>query len=294
MPERRTLRQAFALVTTTVARIWGHPENRHRRPRALALYLVWQLWERTGKRPWRLHLTPDRTLLCHPHSTIASGVLYYRLPDHMEMRFLLDYLRTGDGFIDVGANVGIYSLLASSVEGVHALGFEPSTLAYGRALANLAMNPVGDRVRIVKRAVGAQPGSAWLTVGRDALNAVVAGPGPDIDEVEPVEVVSLDTYFDGATFPPVALIKVDVEGFELEVLRGSRRLIAAHSPALIVEVNDSTGLHEILDEMGYTCWRYDPEHRSLQPSTPGQHVGGNLIALSNVQRARRRVAAGTS
>lgn len=294
MPERRTLREAVSLGRATVVRIWTHPENRRRRLRALALYAAWQIWERTAKCPWTVRLTPERALMCHPHSTIASGVLYYGLADHMEMRFLLHYLRPGDGFVDVGANVGVYSLLASSIEGVHVLGFEPSTLAYGRALENLAMNPVGDRLRFVNRAVGAAPGTAALTVGRDALNTIVEGNELHAEEAEPVEVVSLDTYLDGVTFPPVAMLKVDVEGFELEVLRGARRLIAAHSPALLVEVNDGAGLQAMLDDLGYSCWCYDPEQHSLEPSTPGQHIRGNIIALRDVRKARRLVTAGSS
>jgi hypothetical protein len=65
-------------------------------------------------------------LRCYPHSTSASGVIYCGLPEWAEMRFLLDYLRPGEGFVDVGANIGTYSLLAASVPDVVAWAFEPS------------------------------------------------------------------------------------------------------------------------------------------------------------------------
>lgn len=295
MPGRRRLYEAFALGTATAGKIWSHPENRRRRCRALGRYAAWQVWERTAKRPWRVRLTTDRVLLCHPHSTIASGVLYYRLADYMEMRFLLHYLRPGDAFLDVGANVGVYSLLASSVPEVQVLGFEPSTLAYGRAQENLALNPVAGQVRIVQRAVGAEPGTAMLTLGRDAVNEVVRAPGvAGVEaevEVEPVEMVTLDAWLDAERFRRVALVKIDVEGLEVDVLRGARRVIAAHSPALIVEVNDSAGLQAMLDDLGYTCWRYDPQRRQLESSAPDQHYHGNVIALRDVSEARRLVAA---
>ncbi|HEU4868343.1 MAG TPA: hypothetical protein VFV09_11510, partial [Actinomycetota bacterium] len=114
------------ILLRTLRQIWTHPENRNRRARALAGYFGWQAWERTVRRPVTVKLTGGIKVRCHPHSPIASAVIYYGLADPAEMRFVLGYLQPGDTFVDVGANVGVYSLLAASVPDVRVLALEPS------------------------------------------------------------------------------------------------------------------------------------------------------------------------
>src|SRR5207253_10176338 len=113
---------------------------RRHRARAIARFFAWQIWERTIRRPWNVQLTPDRVVRCYPHSAGASNVIYFRLMEWREMPFVLDYLRPGDVFIDVGANIGVYSLLASTIPDVEIVAFEPATLAYQRLLENVRIN----------------------------------------------------------------------------------------------------------------------------------------------------------
>ena len=106
-------RAALRSVVATPVRIFRHPANRDRRGRALALYFAWQLWQRAVRRPWTIRLGSTRRLRLHPHSVVAAFVLYYRVHDYEELSFVRAYLRPGDTFVDVGANVGVYSLWAS-------------------------------------------------------------------------------------------------------------------------------------------------------------------------------------
>lgn len=272
-----------AIVRRMVSTIWTHPENRDRRVRALGKYGAWQLWERTVRRPWTVEVHNGIRIRCYPHSPTSSGVIYYGLADHPEMRFLLDYLRPGDTFVDVGANVGVYSLLACAVPGVAVLAYEPSAETFERALENVRLNGLEDRVNLVRKAVGSEEEEALLTVGLDAMNSLVEGES--VGAAESVSVTTLDALgLDG-----VALVKIDVEGWETEVLNGAAGLLERQRPALIVEVNDIEGLKEIKRRYGYECVAYEPVTRRLVPANLSDARGYNVIMVADVAAATSRI-----
>lgn len=265
-------------------RILRHPANRGRRARAIVLYVTWQVWERLVGRPWTIRLGSARRMRLHPHETVPALVLYCRIPDYEEMSFVRDYLMPGDLFVDVGANAGLYSLWASEVDGVDVLAFEPSTLASARALANVELNGLSDRIDLRRQAVGATAGHTRLTTGLAAGNHVVADGAAAPVGVEVVEQTTLDEAL-GDRVP--ALVKIDVEGAELEVLRGARQALLRHRPALLIEVNDPEGLNVLLDELGYQQVRYEPSTRAFTPIRP--KLQANVVALADLDRASDRL-----
>lgn len=273
--------RALRSFSSTSNRILRHPANRSRRVRALGLYLIWQVWERVVRRPWTIRLGETRRLRLYPHSVVAAFVLYYRVHDYEDMSFVRAYLRPGDLFVDVGANIGVYSLWASETEGVDAVAFEPSSATHARAVENVELNGLGHRIRVLRKAVGAQPGEVRLTTGRDAVNEVTTKLG---GQTESVEQTTLDVE-PGLRAPTI--IKIDVEGGEVDVLRGARSTINRHRPALLVEVNDVDRLGQVLDELGYTTWSYDPVRGSLTPTVP--RLRTNVLALADVDTARVRL-----
>lgn len=269
-----------------MARIWTHPGSRPRRASALSRYLTWQVWQRTIRRPWTVELIDGIRIRCYPRSPVASAVIYYGLADHAEMHFLRDYLRPGDTFVDVGANVGVYSLLACSVPGVSVVALEPSARAFARAAENVALNGLGDRVRLIRAAAGAAIRTAMLTTGLDVLNRLLdeGSQAP----AEPVDVTTLDAL----DLERVSLIKIDVEGCEAEVLEGARALIDSHRPVLIVEFNQPADLERIRRSIGYRWVNYLPQSRSLEESDPTDRRAHNLIMVPDLESARARLAAG--
>lgn len=296
-PPAGTATSPLAAVTDTARRIWTHPENRGVRLRRLAGWVGWQGWQRVVRRPRTIRFHGGLRLVCHPHDTITSMALYCGLYDAEEMRFLLAWLRPGDTFVDVGANVAPYSLLSTLVPDVRAVAFEPGSLAQGRARANIELNNVADRVELVPRAVAEADGPVRLTADRWATNTLVgddyAGP------VEEVGAVSLDGFdgFDGldrsgpgGRLGRVALVKVDVEGHELGVLRGAGGVLAHHRPALIVELNDVAALRRWAGEHGYAAVRYDPGAATLEPRTWPAVRGGNVLLVADLDAARGRLA----
>ena len=279
---------AARVAAGTARAIWTHPENRGVRGRRLARWLAWQAWQRTVRSPWTIRLHGDVRMICHPHDHITSMAMYYGLYDRAEMRFLLAWLRPGDTFLDVGANVAPYSLLATEIQGVRAVAFEPGTLAQARARANIARNRAEAAVRLAPVAVGDEDGEAVLTADRWATNAL-ADAGY-VGEVERVTIVRLDTYTADHGIDGVRLIKIDVEGHEPAVLRGAAGLLAHERPALIVEVNDVDALRGVAEGLGYTRVAYDADTGLLAPDPWPDRPGGNTILVPDLAAATARLA----
>jgi FkbM family methyltransferase len=274
-------------ATSTARMIWRHPENRGMRGRRLAGWAAWQAWERTVAHPRIVRLHGGLRMVCHPHDHVTSLVLYCGLYDSEEMRFLLAWLRPGDTFLDVGANVAPYSLLATLVDGVSAVAFEPGTLARRRAMDNIRLNGAEEAVRLVPCAVSDSDGEGRLTVDRWATNTLVdADYGGD---AETVVMVSLDSFIRAEDGGPISLVKIDVEGHEADVLRGARQLLAKHRPALIVENNDLDALRRFARDNEYTPVAYVPRTDELDRAPWPTRHGGNIILVPDLDEARQRV-----
>lgn len=278
-------------VVDTARRIWTHSENEGRRGRRLARWVAWQASQRTTGRPWTITLHGDLRMICRPHDHITTLVLYCGLYDAPEMRFLLAWLRPGDTFLDVGANVAPYSLLSTAVPGTRAIAFEPGSLARQRAQANVALNGLAERITLEPLAVSDVDGTATLTADRWATNTLV-GEGYE-GAVEDVPTVRLDSYSADHDLGRVSLVKIDIEGFEANALRGASGLFARHRPALIVEVNDPIApLRDLTAGWGYTPVELDVHTRQLVPRRWPDEPGGNILLVPDLEAGRRRVAEG--
>jgi FkbM family methyltransferase len=281
----------FDAVVDTARRIWTHPENEGRRGRRLLRWVAWQASQRTTGRPWTITLHGDIHMICHPHDHITTLALYCGLYDAPEMRFLLAWLRPGDTFLDVGANVAPYSLLSTSVPDTRAIAFEPGSLARLRAGANVELNGLGDRITVEPLAVSGADGTARLTADRWATNALVDDGYDGV--VEAVPTVRLDTYAAGHDLSGVSLVKVDIEGHEVAALEGAADLFARRRPALIVEVNEPmTALRDLTSSWGYTPVELDVRTRRLAARRWPHEAGGNIVLVPDVEAGCRRVAEG--
>ncbi len=200
-------------------------------------------------------------------------------------------LAPGAVFADVGANLGLYTLWGARLVGaegrVHA--FEPVPKVRACLAHAVGLNGFGN-VRIVAAGVGAEPGRTVLYQLPSASGVTSRYHESKQHGVE-VDVTTLDAEFPHAAAPPV-LVKVDVEGMEVEVLRGARRLLGGSTPPLLVlEANvpclaaagTSYGeLRSLLREAGgYELWALTPGGLHLE--LPDASAPGSL----NVLAARR-------
>lgn len=159
-------------------------------------------------------------------------------------------LTSGDTCVDVGANIGYFTLMASKLVGLqgHVYALEPSPETLARLESNLALNDTAN-VTSLRVAAGASEGYALLSMpprenaGKAVIVGEVGDPLPcrhDSSQVRRVPMRTLDSVLPPATWHKVRVVKIDVEGYEVEVLRGLEpTLESGHKPTLIVEVHTS-------------------------------------------------------
>ena len=215
------------------------------------------------------------------------------------MFFIRAALRPGDTFLDVGANVGVYTLLAGSVLGPegHIVAVEPDREARWQLLEHIAANHL-EKAQVVPTAVGSASG--WARMSEDhgptkhVLEFVAQEPRPE--GAGWVRVLTLDSICSDAA-PFVA--KMDIEGFELEALRGAEQLIARRRPAAwVLETNhcaqryggDEVTLESWVRDHGGALCCYDPKRSRLSPLTRDElEARENVIAVFDEDAIQERL-----
>ncbi|BDG72713.1 FkbM family methyltransferase [Roseomonas fluvialis] len=242
--------------------LWRHPLVRRDPLGAAARLLRWQAAARRGQvlePPWVEGPAGLVRLRLKRGLSSATACWYAGLTDPAEMGFVLQALRAGDRMVDVGANVGVYAVLAAGAAGAQVLALEPAAETLPDLRAMVALNGVLDRVEIRPVAASAAPGVLRFTTGRGTTNQ--AAP----DGAAEVPVDTLDRLC--ADTPPL-LLKVDVEGAEPDVLAGAATLLAGEVlKAAILETAGATdtAIEARLRAAGFAPFAYDPCPRRLTP-----------------------------
>ncbi|HEY5079980.1 MAG TPA: FkbM family methyltransferase [Opitutaceae bacterium] len=161
-------------------------------------------------------------------------------------RFILDHLRPASAFLDIGANIGYFSLLAAITGGARVVAFEPQRPIAELLSRSVAHNRVGDRVRVEQLALSNAPATMRMTsCPGNTGHAQLARPDDAAAQPYPVPVVVLDEWLAANPVGAVSVCKIDTEGSEVRVLEGMARLLARDGPAIVVEV-----IGEFLAEFG--------------------------------------------
>jgi FkbM family methyltransferase len=152
-------------------------------------------------------------------------------------------LRPGDVFYDVGANIGFFSLIAARCVGPagRAYAFEPVP-ENARAIRRSARLNGMDIVEVFVEAVGATTGRSKLMLADHIGGAMLASAGmpPDVRAELHVRVTTLDEAIASRELRPPSLVKIDVEGAEMDVLTGMSETLRVHRPKVIYEVDGAT------------------------------------------------------
>lgn len=202
----------------------------------------------------------------------AELQIYTGLYDVNEMLFLMDFLREDDVFVDVGANVGVYSILASGVAGAYSISFEPVPSTFARLKRNIAYNNLQDKVQLHNLGIGDKSEKLLFSDSLDAINHVIQTPQYDGSTIM-VDVTTLDLILNDIA---VHLLKIDVEGFEANVLKGATQILQKQDlKAVIIETNglsnqyefDQDYIHEKLTDAGFAAFDYIPSEKKLRPIT---------------------------
>jgi FkbM family methyltransferase len=250
---RKATREGFDVLDF----VWHHPANTGVRGRAVLRALRFQFRGRVLKRRTLTTIGNHSVLWAELHRPSSSRALYANPPDVPEMLVWQRAIRQGDLFVDVGANIGLYSLLAAEC-GASVVALEPDDSAADRLIENACLN--GYAVELIRAAATESRGSVAFTTGLDAMNRVVTSgsstrrvPATTVDEV--------------LGHRRAAGLKIDVEGAERLVLAGASRALREHRIAIIqIEWNECSLKHlgetrepisRLLREYGYSVWRPD-------------------------------------
>jgi FkbM family methyltransferase len=215
----------------------------------------------------------------------------YHYEDELELLFShsadVDYT-----LIDCGANYGYWSVLVSSAPfGSHrAIAIEPSSQNFAKLANNARVN--GDRFELMKCAIGAARGTAHLSGTKHEAFSIAGSANGG----EKVPVIALDNLIDDGKIRENGkyLIKLDVEGVEIEAIKGGARLLQADSVILCEEHGNDpqhTVSRYILEKTPLKLIVYDPRSNRMETVTElsildrikvSSHVGYNVFGTASV------------
>lgn len=259
----------------------AHPLARATPVRSLLRYARWQIRSRLGRPPFLVPFVDD-TRAEVERGGGSSLAAFLPLHEYEEMRFLLLALRPGDLLVDVGANVGLHTLLAASC-GADVVALEPLPAARAMLERNVERNGAAGLVTVLAAGAASARGELTFTDGPSCLNHVVrAGEAPGVP-VRTVPVVPLDEVVPSGR--PVVMLKIDVEGFEAEVLRGAARLLA--DPALRAVIVETQGYDArygragevlpLLTDAGFVAVQIETHGRTLMAAAAGAPAANTIL-----------------
>lgn len=270
--------------------IINHPLNKGRKISAIWNFIKWQITSRLMPYPIVYTFTQNSKLIMWNGLRGATGNLYCGLMEFEDMGFLLHFLRPEDLFVDAGANIGVYTILASSEIGAKSITIEPIPSTFSFLNDNININKINERVLAYNIGLGKEDSELKFTSTLDTVNHVATKD--DLTTIN-VLVTSLDKLL-GDKVP--VLIKIDVEGFETEVINGSKATLENKNlKAIIIELNNSgerygykdQDIHQKLLQNGFIPFNYDPKMKKLTRLTSyGTH---NTIYLRDLPFINSRI-----
>ena len=198
------------------------------------------------------------------------GNIYYKLMDYEESMFLINHLSENELFVDVGANLGQFTLLACGVSKAKAIAIEPIPNTLKDLIKNITINQLEDRVRVVNCGVSDKKEVLNFTTNRSVMNTVALKAS---EHTIQLQVDTLDNILENEN--PV-FIKIDVEGFELNVLKGAFKILKKKSLLyLMIEFNNSglkfgfkdDDVYQLLLSYQFVPVAYDVDNKKIKPLT---------------------------
>jgi FkbM family methyltransferase len=202
------------------------------------------------------------------NSTVGSRLFYFSEYEAETINLALNLIKEGDVFLDIGANIGIYSMAASK-KGAKVFSFEPHPEAFLDLQNNIALNPdLEANVNLLNMALSDKDGNVDFICAPDSAysslgNAISSGRSNQFSTEHKISVPSttIDSFISKYKIESIALCKIDVEGGELNVLRGAKGALSNKKIKLILlEINSVSNtssnytpdkLIEFLDSYGY-------------------------------------------
>jgi FkbM family methyltransferase len=268
--------------------VWNYPGHTTPIDRwaSLLRLMEWQILSRLGKKDFHLNIT-QRIRMRLVRGLTAREIYFLKLHEYDDLLFVRDVLRKDDKLIDVGANGGIYSLIAAGEAGAFCDAFEPVPAIAAICEWNIKANGLQELVHLHKVALGSSNGHVLLSADTGpTTHRVNKSVSSSID----VPLWRLDSII--ADEKRLTVLKIDVEGLEKEVLEGSIQLLS--NPNLIAIILETSGhgaryghsdmgIHEMLTKHDFRAARYQANARLLiELEQPMKY--GNTIYIRDAEK----------
>ena len=271
----------------TAKLLYCHPLARRNRFASLSRMIRWQLSTRIHPLPTVLPYIEDTSLIVERGMHGATGNYYFGLHEFSDMSILFHFLRPSDTFLDVGANIGSYTVLASGVCKAKSISLEPAPSTFKHLLKNIRHNSIGHLVTAYCCAAGKKVDKTIFSIDRDTVNSIVDESFKGRTTV--VEVTTLNHLL--ASHHP-SIWKLDVEGHEYAVLMGASEVLLNPKLSIIILEGNDLAVQEILHKAGFTRAEYEPFSRQLSPVSSGHYPSLNMIWVRNWKHVQDRCSAG--
>jgi len=244
----------------------------------------------------------------YPEGQVAE-LLYTCRFEKIELALVMKFLKTGMGVLDIGANIGLYSIVASTIVGHDGVvvAFEPSKETCDRLRANLSLNRVTS-VDVVKKALandvypdmmikrdpGYRDGDRYLAT-RKVENVTAKAKPEDTGDSERVPVTSLDHYLyeERDSCPRIDFVKMDIEGGEYAVLRGARKFLETNPGVVMMFECTPQGcrcagctqeeVSAFLQKLGFGVYAWMPQQAAWTSDIDSVKLAGNIWACRDKQ-----------
>ncbi len=261
--------------------------------------LKWQLSKNISKKPVIVPVGNNRRFKVVCDSKFSSLVIYNRLPDWNEMNFLLRFLRPEDVFVDIGANVGFYTVLASTIifeQPIIAVEANPRNVIILRE--QVALNHLSN-VRVFETALGSTEGVLMFEDSSRETGSLASADACSGAQIR-VACSLLDHIL--ASVPiasPVIVAKMDVEGCEGMILEGAKRTLETGAVKIwLFELGDEVlrrhgssaeQLLGVFEHYGYSVLYWDEDGQRLGHKGDEHDFGHANYIASNYAQIRERL-----
>lgn len=225
--------------------------------------------------------------------SILSKMIYYGF-ENEELEFTFNFLRKGDIFFDIGANIGLFSLVAAKRIGETGkiFAFEPSPKTFLRLKENIVLNKFENIIPLnlgLSNKIEKLPFNISET-GYDAWNSFAGNGSELLQKSIEVPVITLESFISEKKLSNIQLFKIDVEGWEKFVLLGGEKYLRINSPVIILELTESNTfsagymvqeLYSLLESWGY-CWYRLVKGEFIFETKRLHYPYDNLIATKNI------------
>jgi FkbM family methyltransferase len=203
-----------------------------------------------------VHTKDNLNFFYHPAMAFFN---FYQTHEEASTKLVLNKIKKNSVVLDVGGNIGWYSLILAREKKCKAYVFEAVPFMQEILLENIRLNKMESRIHLVKKAVSDKNGYINITTNKFGTNHLTKTKSKDTQKVQ---TITIDSFCKQNNISEVGLIKADIEGAELLMLKGALNTLKKDKPYILIEIEEKhcrkfnytpEEIFELLTSLGYTC-----------------------------------------